>query len=198
MLNIFLNIGAGGKMMGTRHFGQFAAEEHDYVIFNMDSGHEQVSQILQGRGKTPPEIKALFSNGQPLASLVATFTQEERAKYDAGPRNPDVSSNFEYGTAECIMLQDATVEMIFSISPYGYKPLNLETHRVLKRDGIVIVGGTKNNPFSKTPKTEDSVNLFALLEHFPPQVKAILEKMGSANTHNGQLKGMEYAAYIKV
>lgn len=199
MLGIFLNIGAGSKLMGTRAFGQFAGEEHDYVIFNMDSGHEKVSKLLQGKGWTANAIKTAFGERQLNQIIAEELDDAERNELGAHAKSLSASdNNFEYSPADCIMLQDLTVEMIFAISPYGYKPLNKETHRVLKREGIVVVAGTSNNPFYKVPHEQADAELFTELAVFPPVVKRVIEKVGSQTTHGADISSrLEYKAFMK-
>src|SRR5260370_21244690 len=184
------------EKISIRVFGEYSSEEHDYVVFNMDSGHEQVSKILQNRGMSPQQIKKLFEK-TPLAEIIARFISDEKARFDAAASQLNKDANFEYSPAEHIMLQDSTVEMVFSLSPYGYHPLNKEIHRVLKKDGIVVVGGNDRNPFANNPFAEGCKDDFEKLDFMVPIVKRILKKIGSQTTHGNPVKEMIYTAYIK-
>lgn len=199
MLSIFLNIGAGEKLMGIRQFGEFSGEEQDYVVFNTDVEYVQVSRILKDSGLSDQEIRDLFGR-KSLKDIIASLPEgHKQTVKDAEKKlnRLEDRTNFEYGSATHILLQDATVEIIFSLSPFNYKPLNPETHRVLKTDGIVVVGGNKSNKFWKNPFEENCQALFEKLDFFPVQVRNILDKIGSQTTHGQAVKNIDYTAYIK-
>ena len=184
-------------MMGTRQFGDFSGDKHDYVVLNMDSGHEKVSAILQEGGENPQVLKQRFIK-EKLPDIVKDFSPPQHQALLEHEKELSKHANFEYSPADYIMLQDSTVEMIFAMSPYQYKALNRETYRVLKSDGIVVVAGTPKNTFFSDPFDDDVRDAFTLLDFFPPVVKNILMKVGSQTTHGVDIShNLEFRAYIK-
>ncbi|APR81266.1 Hypothetical protein A7982_06613 [Minicystis rosea] len=115
---IILNIAAGANNMSSIEISQLMREE--CTVYNLDINPS-----------FPNNDRAVLPYHQP-AKAIALLSMP----------------NIEYANAtEQLDFEDRSVDVIVSVSPYGFPLINPETKRVLKRGGHIIVAGSQRNKF---------------------------------------------------
>jgi hypothetical protein len=219
-LKIIANVGAGDKLMPIDHFGKHD-EVAPYAVFNFDSGHMIVSNVLQTmefdelldfvkvvfKGSTEVNkilstrrkadweaylVKELFDNF-PLLTIKQALPNSmlnEVLRLERGPRGK-WDPNFEIAAADYVEIEPGCVDVLYSISPFGYQPVNAETSRMLKRGGVLIIVANHGNNFAKKP-VQGELEALSMEEIDPKEIEGLLlEKafsMGSVTTHGSETK----------
>jgi len=117
-MKIILNIAAGANNVSSVEISQLMREE--CAVFNLD-------------------INPSFPNNDH-----AVLPYYEPAKSIALLSMP----NIEYSNAlEALDFEDGSVDVIMSVSPYGFALINAEAKRVLKRGGHIVVAGSRMNKY---------------------------------------------------
>ncbi|WP_306357014.1 MULTISPECIES: hypothetical protein [unclassified Nocardia] len=128
--------------------GRFEAEDHVRRDTAPDQDVHSGSSV-DDAADTPTNAEPVPRPSVPIRlNLGAGLNRME------GAVNADLKPNSELDVrldANQLPFREGVFDEVHSVNPYGYNPINSETVRVLKQNGIVIVTGSPKNKYIKTP-----------------------------------------------
>ncbi|USD22276.1 hypothetical protein ACJJIU_00955 [Microbulbifer sp. CnH-101-E] len=120
------------------------------LIVNLGSGYKQ--PLREGELEFFPELKGwrilnFDKNEFPVAPYAYQFGGCNNLEWSY-VQNADVMNKIPLG--------DCTVDVVLSVSPYGYSVLSKEVYRVLKPRGLILILGNGSNKYLDKKLKQDS------------------------------------------